>query len=720
MKNKLLLIGGIILAVVVFYASGFNEYLTFETLKASQAEVIGWRDANPIIASLTYFVIYVVVTAISLPGAAILTLAGGAFFGLFWGLILVSFASSIGATCAFLVARYLFRDTIQHKFSQRLDSINKGVEREGGFYLFSLRLVPLFPFFVINLVMGLTKLPTRTFYWVSQLGMLPGTFVYVNAGTQLADIDGLSGLLSPSLLLSFVLLGLFPLIAKKILDAVKARKVYEGFTKPKQFDQNMIVIGAGAGGLVTAYISAVVKAKVTLIEAHKMGGDCLNTGCVPSKAIIKSAKVMETFKHSKDYGIISGDFKLDFKAVMARVNNTIKTIEPKDSVERYTDMGVNVIKGYAQLIDPWTVEIAGSDGQTQRMTAKSIVLATGAEPLVPPIKGIADSGFLTSDTMWAELSQRDAVPKRLIVLGGGPIGSELAQSFARLGADVTLVERAHTILSREDTEISKAAGEALMASGVALKTGHCAEEFTCEDGIKKLRCSTDEGEVIFEFDDIICALGRKARLDGYGLDNLGIDVGQVIQTNDYLETKFPNIFAVGDVAGPYQFTHTAAHQAWFAAVNGLFGTFKKFKVDYRVIPWTTFIDPEVARVGLNEMQAKEQNIAYEVTKYGLDDLDRAIADGSDYGVVKVLTVPGKDTILGVTIFGVHAGDLMAEFVFAMKHNLGLNKILGTIHTYPTLAEANKFAAGEWKKAHSPQWAMKYLQKFHQWRRGGTA
>ncbi|HEX4879163.1 MAG TPA: FAD-dependent oxidoreductase, partial [Limnobacter sp.] len=588
---------------------------------------------------------------------------------------------------------------------------------EGAFYLFTLRLVPVFPFFLINLLMGLTSMKAFTFFWVSQLGMLAGTAVYVNAGTELANITSLSGILSPGLVLSFVLLGFFPLVAKKITDHLKARKVYARWTKPARFDRNLIVIGAGAAGLVSAYIAAAVKAKVTLIEAHKMGGDCLNYGCVPSKALIKSAKLAHQMRHAEHYGLGNTQPRFSFKAVMQRVHNVIAAIEPHDSIERYTKLGVDVVQGHATLVDPWTVEIRHNDVHTSRLTARSIVIAAGAQPFVPPLPGIEQVGVLTSDTLWDQLAQRDEAPKRLVVLGGGPIGCELAQSFARLGSQVTQVEMAPRIMIREDEEVSQMARESLERDGVQVLTQHKAVRFEQNNGEKHLVVEHQGQEKHIAFDDIICAVGRVARLKGYGLEALGIETHRTVVTNEYLETLYPNIYACGDVAGPYQFTHTAAHQAWYAAVNALFGQFKKFKVDYSVIPWATFTDPEVARVGINEQEAQEQGIAFEVTRYGIDDLDRAIADSDAHGMVKVLTVPGKDKILGVTIVGVHAGDLMAEFVLAMKHGLGLNKILGTIHTYPTLAEANKYAAGEWKRAHAPQGVLMWLGKYHAWRLG---
>ncbi|QUX93997.1 pyridine nucleotide-disulfide oxidoreductase [Marinomonas sp. CT5] len=703
--------------VTGFFYFDLHQLLTLDGLKSGLVQFEEWQAERPFLVGGVFLLLYVIVTALSLPGAAIMTLAAGALFGLAWGTLIVSFASSIGATLAFLVSRYLLQDTVQKRFGDRLKAINEGIEREGAFYLFTLRLVPIFPFFLINLLMGLTTIRALTFYWVSQVGMFAGTLVYVNAGTQLGQLESLSGILSPSLLLSFVLLGVFPLIAKKIVDLVKARRVYSDFTKPKSFDRNLIVIGAGAGGLVSAYIAATVKAKVTLIEAHKMGGDCLNYGCVPSKALIKSAKVAHQMRHAENYGLNSSEPTFSFKKVMQRIHDVIAKIEPHDSVERYSKMGVDVVQGYAKLIDPWTVEIQLNDGGTTRLTARSIVLATGARPFVPDLPGLDEVGYYTSDTMWDAFATFDEPPKRLVVLGGGPIGCELAQSFARLGSTVTQVERSARIMGREDEEVSVLAQESLRQDGVNILTSHNALRCEKEGEVKRLIVEHDGQESVVEFDALICAVGREARLEGYGLENLGIETKGTIVTNDYLETLYPNIFAAGDVAGPYQFTHVAAHQAWYAAVNALFGSFKKFRVDYRVIPWTTFVDPEVARVGLSEQDAKEKGIDYEMVSYDLDDLDRAIADSAAKGFVKVLTVPGKDKILGVTIVGEHAGDLLAEFVLAMKHGLGLNKVLGTIHTYPTWAEANKYAAGEWKRAHAPQRILNWLEKYHTWRRG---
>ncbi|MBN8504600.1 MAG: FAD-dependent oxidoreductase [Burkholderiales bacterium] len=712
MKRAALIAAALLAVLLTARHYGLAEWLSLDNLKAQQAALQAQVAGAPLQAALSFFALYVAVTAVSLPGAAVLTLAAGALFGFWQGLLLVSFASSLGALLAFLAARYLLRDAIQRRFGPRLAPLNEGVARDGALYLLSLRLVPLFPFWLVNLLMALTPMRALPYYGVSQLGMLPGTAVYVNAGTQLAAVGALSDVLSPALLGSFVLLGFFPLLAKALMAWLQRRKVYAGFTRPQRFDRNLIVIGAGAGGLVTSYIAAAVKAKVTLIESHRMGGDCLNYGCVPSKALIRSAKAAQALREASSLGLQGVQPQVDFAAVMARVQRVVRDIEPHDSVERYTGLGVEVLQGHARLLDPWTVQIDGG----ARLTARDIVIATGARPFVPPIPGLSDVGYLSSDSLW----ELRAHPGRLLVLGGGPIGCELAQAFARLGVPVTQVEMAPRLMGREDAEVSELVAQALARDGVRVLTGHQALRAELVEGVKRLWVRQGEREIAIEFDTLLVAVGREARVSGFGLEELGVPLTprKTVAVNDKLQSlKFPNLYAVGDVAGPYQFTHTAAHMAWYAAVNALFGRFKRFAVDYRFVPWVTFTDPEVARVGLSENEAQAQGMAVEVTRYGLDDLDRAIADEAAHGFVKVLTQPGSDRILGVTIVGHHAGELLAEFVLAMKHGLGLNKILGTIHAYPTWVEANKYAAGAWKRAHAPEGLLAWVRRYHDWQRG---
>lgn len=712
MKNKNLSRITLILAACAILLGyrwlGLSQYLSLESLKSHQESLNSTYQVHPVGFAISYVLIYVLSTAMSLPGATILTLAGGAIFGVRMGTVLASIGSTVGATLAFLVSRFLLRDFVQRKFKEKIESINKGVEKEGAFYLFSLRLVPIFPFFLINLVMGLTSIRTLTFFFVSQIGMLPGTAAYVNAGTRIAEISSLKEILSPALLLSFAVIGILPILSKWIVTIFRSRKHLSKYRKPRAFDYNMVVIGGGSAGLVSAYIASAVKAKVALIEKHKMGGDCLNTGCVPSKAFIRSAKILNYFRRTTEFGLRSSHPEFDFSEVMERVQKVVKKVEPHDSIERYSGLGVECITGAAKIRSPFEIEVNG-----KVLTTKNIVVATGASPLVPPIPGLKEIPYLTSDNVW----NLRTLPKRLIVLGGGPIGCELAQGFARFGSKVTLVEMAPRILAREDEDVSRFITDRFEQEGISVLAGYKAVRF--EKNEKVLICEAGGKEVRIPFDEVLVALGRQANVKGFGLEELGVEVsnrGTVVADEYMRTTTFPNIYVCGDVTGPYQFTHTAAHQAWYVAVNALFSPFKKYKVDYRVIPWCTFTDPEIARVGINEQEAKERGVSYQVSRYGIDDLDRAIAEGEAVGFVKVLTHPGSDQILGVTIVGDHAGDIISEYVAAMKHGFGLNKILGTIHIYPTLAEANKYAAGVWKKANAPKRALEFLEKYHSWRR----
>ena len=708
--KKILILAIVAGLIVVYFVFDLGQYLDLDYFKQQQERIMAYRESFPIRTAAIFFIAYILVTGLSLPGAAIATLVGGAIFGLLWGTVLVSFASVIGASCAFLVSRHILRDTIQNRYGDRLRTINEGCEKDGAVYLFTLRMVPLFPFFLINLLMGLTPMRLGMFFIVSQIGMLPGTIVYVNAGTQIAKIDSLGSILSPALIASFVLLGIFPLISKKIIDAFKARKALGKYKKPKKFEFNTVVIGAGSAGLVAAYIAAAVKAKVALIEKAKMGGDCLNTGCVPSKAIIRTAKFLSHQKRSKEFGVHTASAEFDFKEVMDRVRSIIGVIEHHDSVERYTGLGVDCFAGHATIESPYYVDVDG-----KKLTTRSIVIASGAEPAVPPLPGIDDVNYYTSDTIW-EINE---LPKRLLVLGGGPIGCELSQAFVRLGSNVTQVQRLSRIMPREDTEYSEMVLKQFIEDGVDVRLEHQAKEFITENGANVLVCEHNGEEVQIEFDTLLVAVGRRARISGFGIDQLGIELSsnRTIEVNEFLETNFPNIYAVGDVAGPYQFTHFGAHQATSAATNALLRPFYRRRVDYSVIPWATFTEPEVARVGLNEQEAKQKGIDYEATVYDFKDLSRAIADSEARGEIKVLTPPGKDKILGVTIAGEHAGDLISEFILAMQCGLGLNKILGTIHIYPTLAESVRFVAGNWKRKQVSERTMKILRGFNKWRRG---
>ena len=511
------------------------------------------RAAHPVMLALGLFVVYVLAAAASLPIATALTLLAGALFGVLEGTVIVSFASSLGAWLAFLAARYVFRDAAERRFGSRLRAINRGLAREGGVYLFGLRMVPVIPFFAVNLVMGLTSMGSRTFYWVSQVGMLPATVLYVNAGTRLAHLGGLRGIVSPEVAGSLALLGVFPWIARRFSARLKARRVQRRWNRPKRFDRNLVVIGAGSAGLVSAYVAATVRARVTLIEGQRMGGDCLNTGCVPSKALIHAARVVASARDGAAVGVRFAEPEIDFRAVMNGVREAIARIAPHDSVDRYRELGVDVRRGRATIRSPWLVEVDG-----EAITTRAIIVATGAEPIVPDLPGLGTGGYLTSETVWS----LQELPRRLVVLGGGPVGCELAQAFARLGSRVTLVQRGAHLLSREDPVVGEFVRARLEADGVDV---HCEArpirvERTAEGRV--LVADTLGGAVGLQYDQLLVALGRRPRTTGFGLEALGIASAPTIETDEYLATLHPNIYACGDVAGPHQYTHAAAHQAW--------------------------------------------------------------------------------------------------------------------------------------------------------------
>ncbi len=709
-RGKLLLLLVVVGVALAVYFGGGAEYLTLAKLQALLGQARSQVDTHPLGAALAFAGLYIVATALSLPGATLLTLFAGAVFGLWRGVLIASFSASIGATLAMLVSRYLLRDSVRARFGQRIKRIDAGIEREGGFYLFALRLVPLFPFFVINLVMGLTAIRAWTFYWVSQLGMLAGTIVYVNAGRELGQLESLSGILSWRLVLAFVALGLMPLIARKFLDGWRAHRVYKDWNKPKTFDQNLVVIGAGAAGLVTSYIAATVRGKVTLIEKAEMGGDCLNRGCVPSKALIRAARAANEARDGGRFGVDTGKVEVDFGKVMAHVRDAICTIAPHDSPERYRQLRVEVIRGEAMIVSPWEVEV---DGKT--VTTRNIVIAAGGRPTVPNIPGLDQVEFLTSDTIW----NLRALPKRLVILGGGPIGCELAQAFARLGSEVSLVEMGKQLLGHEDPDVADVVKMALERDGVDVRLGHKAIEVKAGDA-PALIVEQGGDKSSIAFDALLVAIGRSANVEGYGVDklDLGLRSNQTIETDEFLRTRFPNIYCVGDVTGPYQLTHAAAHQAWHAAVNALFGGIKSFRADYSVLPACIFTEPEAARVGLSEAEAKEQGIGVEVVKYDMSELDRAVAEAATAGFVKVLVAPGKDRILGASVVSERAGELIAVFALAMKQGIGLDKILATVFAYPTFAEAVKSVAGERRKRHQPEKLLRLAERYHRWNRGG--
>ena len=701
----MVLIASIIFAVVFFDVA---SYLSFEQLKQRQSELQSLINNNVFVSAAIYFLAYVAATSVSLPGALILTLAGGALFGLVQGTILISFASTIGALLAFLVVRYFLHDFVQNKFSERLKFINDKVKQEGAYYLLFVRLVPVFPFFLVNLVMALTPIRAFTYYWISQLGMLPATIIYVNAGSQLAKISSPSDIASPAIIFALMLLGVLPFITKGIMSALKNKRVYTKFAKPSSFEYNTVVIGGGSAGLVAAYTTSTLQGKVALIEKHQMGGDCLNTGCVPSKSILRSAKFIADLKESPSYGLSKASYQFEFKNIMARVHNKISIIQPKDSVERYTKLGVHCEQGDAVLISPWEVKV-----NEKILTTKNIIIATGATPAIPNITDLDNVPYFTTDTIWG-LTE---LPEKLLVIGAGPIGCELGQAFSRLGSHVTIINNTATILPNEDEQAAKLVESSLLKDSITLLSNFNSDKFINNSGNYSLMGSYNNVSTTISFTHLLIATGRESNLDGLDKLNLDTDEKGRLATNDTLQTKYPNIYACGDVSSAMQYTHSASHQAWYAAFNALFHPIKKFKCSLDNIPRAIFTDPEIASLGVNEKQAIEQGISYQITTFPMDDIDRAITDNATTGFIKVITPKNSDKILGVCIVGEHASELIAEFVLAKTNGLGLNKILKSVHIYPTRSEINRMVAGKWRRSKLTERTITLLKKFQSWRLG---
>lgn len=704
MKNKILLLICILSIYIGFYATGSYEIFNLRFLQLKLSDIQSYELSNPLMSILISIVIYAFVSGLSVPGASILTLLNGAVFGLLKGIIITSFASSIGATIAMLISRYLFQDFVRKKYQINYQRIQEEFVKNGLIYLLSLRLIPIFPFFVVNLVMGITNISIKRFYFISQLGMLPGTFAYVNAGLQLSRLKTISNIISYQFLSSILILLLIPWISRFFIMTIKRNRVYRKYKefRPDHFEYDMVVIGAGAAGLVTSNICANLKAKVALIEKHKMGGDCLNTGCVPSKTIIHTAQMIYTAKKTKQFGISIIDSGFDFKKVMEKVYQKIREIEPHDSKERYEEMGISCFVGNAKIRNPWTIQIGD-----KIITTRNITIATGAFPSTPEIEGLNEINYYTSDSIW----KLDKCPRRMLILGAGPIGLELAQVFTRLGAKVIILEKNENILLNEDEIVSKYVMDFFKSEGVEILTSHTIKSFSKNLNDINCICDYNKEEKIIRSDCVLIAVGRQARVRGFGLEDLGIELskkGDII-VNQFMQTNYPNIFACGDVVGPFQFTSTAAYQAKYCAINGLFGKFKKITINYNTIPRCIYTDPEIATVGLSEKLAIRLGIEYDITKFNFDELDRAITDSQTKGFIQVLTVKGKDKILGATIVGSQASNLISELTLSMNNNIGLSKLLNTIHPYPTMSEAIFYVASNWRKNHVPNWIKKCLE-----------
>lgn len=692
-------------AAIVTFALYGRHWLDFAAFRAAQGRLQDWVQGQPLAAAALYFAVYAAVGAFMVPGVGVLSIVGGALFGLWWGSALALTASLVGAAIALLIARHLLREPLRRRYAAAFSVVDRGIAGDGAFYLAALRLVPGLPFFVINPVMGLTAMPVGRFVGVSAVSMVPGTLLHVNAGTQVARLASPADVLSWPLVLSLLALALLPFVARRAVTAWQQRRALRRWAhlKPPRFDRNLVVVGGGAAGLVAASLAAATRARVTLVESGRMGGDCLHTGCVPSKALLRVAAEVQAARRA------GAAPEVDFARVMARVADAVRALAPHDSPERFRSLGVEVIEGRATLVDPWHVRVEGADGTAQVLSTRAVVLSTGARPVLPDLPGLAEAGALTSETLWS----LQTLPRDLVVLGGGAMGCELAQAFARLGSRTVLVERAGRLLPQEEPEAGALLQRALQAEGVQVLTGRRA--LRCEGAVLVVDGAGREERL--PFDRLLCATGRRARVEGFGLEALGLVDGDTLAVDEWQRTRLPHILAAGDLAGPWQLTNAAAHQGWHAAANALLAPLWRLRADRRVLPRCTFTDPEVARVGLTVEEARAGGQAVEVTAVDLTLLDRAAAEGRGAGWAQVLTPPGSDRILGATVVGAAAGETIAVFALAMRQRIGLRRILSTVHAYPTFAEAAPRVALAWRRAHAPRVLLAWAERWHRWRRG---
>lgn len=709
--QKYLILFLLILILILYYLFFPKEYLSLAFVKENINSIKNYVNYNYTTSALSYLIIYSLSSALAIPSALILTLSSGILFGLVPGILLTSLGSTLGAVLAFLISRYLFLDLFKSKFRNQYEQMDKEIKKNGNLHLLTLRLVPIFPFWLVNLLMGLSEISLWRYLFISFAGMIPATIVYVYAGLSLSSISELRDVISPSIFFSLLLLSILPYVLRAVVNYYLKKKLYRHYKKPRAFDYNLIIIGGGSAGLVTTFIARILKAKVAIIEKEKMGGDCLNTGCVPSKSLIKIAKIISYGKTPSSWGLKNINIDFSFEDIMNKIHSIIKEIEPHDSIVRYTQLGAECFLGQAQILSPWEVQIG-----EKIISAKYLVIATGARPIIPQIPGIESISPLTSENIWQLKKQ----PARLGILGGGVIAAELAQAFSRLGSSVFIIEESSRILSREDEDASGLIHEIFIKEGIKIYTSHTLKKCEKSGDEKILLCIDREGrEISLVCDQLFIAIGRKATTSGFGLEKIKLDLNDngSIKVNEYMQTSLPNIFACGDVAGPFNLTHAASHQAWHTTVNALLGFIKMFKINYSVLPVCTYTDPEIATVGYSKAELIKKSIPFEETIFPMKDLDRAIIEGETCGFVKVFTPPNSDKILGVVIISAEASTMILEFTLAMKHNLGLNKILNTIHAYPGMGEANKYLAGRWKQRKSRLNLLKALERFHTFSRG---
>ncbi|MBA3536096.1 MAG: FAD-dependent oxidoreductase [Tatlockia sp.] len=692
--------------LILFFSLRLDKYLTFTSLRENRATLISWTKEHFFMAALLYMSCYTLAVAASVPGAVFLTLAGGFLFGVVFGTVFVIVSATLGATALFFAVRTSFGDWLAKSALSWLGRMREGFQQNAFSYLLMLRLVPLFPFWVVNIVPALLGVDAKTFIITTFFGILPGSIVYVMVGNGLSHVFEANQ--TPNLGIIFDIKVLLPLLALAALSFIpilyKRVNPKEQKKNPKtnQIKCDLSIIGAGAGGLSVAAVAAQLGLKVVLLESGKMGGDCLNYGCVPSKSLLAAGKIAYQLRHAAQFGISSKGLEIDFKKVMQQVHAVIKVLAKNDSVERFESLGVQVIKAVARFSGVNTLV-----AQDRVIEARRIVIATGSSPFKPPIPGLEDTPYLTNETIFNLTEQ----PKHLIVIGGGPIGCELAQAFSMLGSKITLIE-GFNLLPKDDVDCVAILRAQLKAMGIIIheQAKVLGVEPHAHGGIKVSINQAGE-KLAIRGSHLLIATGRRANVENLDLEKAGIVYSNKgIEVNSRLQTSNRRVYALGDVVGPYQFTHMATYQAGIVLRNIAFKI--PAKVDYRAIPWVTYTLPEIAHVGLLAEEAlKHADIQF--TEWSFLENDRAQTEHSLEGKIKIIS-DKKGRVLGVTIVGAHAGELILPWVIAIREKRTLRSFTDAVSPYPTLSEISKRVAGEFYKSklfsNKTRWLVGLLKK----------
>ncbi len=733
----------LIIGIVIVMSLGFMLLPVKDWFLAAR----GWIDGLGIWGPAAVAAAYAVLTVAMIPGSA-LTIGSGLIFGFWKGFAVVTVGANLGALGAFLLARTLFRERAEAlaRGQKTFRAVDSAIAREGFRIVLLLRLSPVFPFTVLNVLLGVTGISAASYVLANLIGMLPGTLMFVYLGTLGEAAAGTQSLgqtvlrivgLAATVVVTVVITriarralkaasldgGANPGVAPEAAPVGAGAKTIPGdaydqallaSVKPTahvnpipQDRYNLVVIGAGTAGLVTAAGGAGLGAKVALIEKHMFGGDCLNVGCVPSKGIIRAGRAAAAVREAGAFGIrLAGEPRIDFAATMERMRRLRAGIAPHDSVKRFSELGIDVYLGEGRFTGPDEIEVGGN-----KLRFQAAVIATGARATFPRIPGIEEVEPLTNENVFT-LTE---LPRSLILLGAGAIGCEMAQTFRRLGSEVTIVIRGNRIMTREDPDAALIVQRKFEQEGIRVLTGSAIKRAEKRGGKKVIVIERDGSEESVEADQILIGMGRAPNVEGLGLSAAGIAYGtEGVTVDANMRTTNPRVFAAGDICSRLKFTHAADAQARIVLRNALF--FGRARATDLVIPWCTYTDPEIAHVGCYEKEARDRGLAVTTFTVPLEDVDRAILDGETEGFGRIHLKSGTDRILGATVVASHAGDMIGELTMAIQNGLGAGKLASVIHPYPTQGEVVRKLGDAYMRTKLTPGVKRIMARILRWRR----